>query len=55
MKEIKMQIILSLMLLIVIFTIWIFATILKLILTCMSTPALIITICILIFIFMNQN
>lgn len=55
MKELKMQMIMTLMLLIVIFAGWIFATVLKLILSCLSTPIMAVTICILIFIFMNQK
>ena len=55
MKELKMQMIMTLMLLIVIFVGWIFATVLKLFLSSLSIPALIITICIMLFIFMNQK
>ncbi len=55
MKELKMQMIMTLMLLIVIFAGWIFAIVLKLFLSSLSIPALIITICIMLFIFMNQK
>lgn len=53
MKELKMQFILSLMLLITIFIGWIFLTVLRAILSCLSTPVLIIVICIFIYKFLN--
>lgn len=55
MRELKMQGILTLMLLIAIFIGWLFLTVLRAVLSSLSVPALIITICILVFIFMNQK
>ena len=55
MKELKMQLVMVLMLAVVIFIGWIFATVLKLFLSSLSIPALIITICIILFIFINQE
>lgn len=55
MKELKIQLVMTLMLAVVIFIGWIFATVLKLFLSSLSTPALIITICLILFIFMNQD
>lgn len=55
MKELKMQLVMVLMLALVIFAGWIFAIVLKLFLSSLSIPALIITICIMLFIFMNQK
>ena len=55
MKDRKIQLVMVLMLAVVIFVGWIFATVLKLFLSSLSIPALIITICIILFIFMNQK
>lgn len=53
MKELKMQMIMSLTLLIVMFAGWIVATILKLILSSLSVPVIIIFFISSLFIFMN--
>lgn len=54
MKELKMQGILTLMLLIAIFNGWLFLTVLRAVLSCLSIPALIIVFAISLFIFLNQ-
>ena len=53
MKELKIQLVMVLMLLITIFIGWIFLTVLRAVLSSLSMPALIIVICIILYKFLN--